>query len=99
MEEAEILKKYGRNGRLTQMPTKHEPRMAVLAWLATRFQMDVDYREREVNDLLSGQDVDYATLRRLLVDYRFLTRADGIYRRTTLGTENPASDTNNKTGA
>jgi ADP-ribosyl-[dinitrogen reductase] hydrolase len=80
MTEDEILKRYGRKGMLTHLPAKQEARLAVLAWLARPFQAGVDYREAEVNALLGGHEIDYATLRRYLVDYGFLTRAAGIYR-------------------
>ena len=79
MTEDEILKRYGRKGKLTHLPTKHEARLEVLAWVATPFQPGVTYREAEVNDLLRGQEIDHVTLRRYLVDYGFLTRAAGIY--------------------
>lgn len=81
MDEETILKKYGRKGRLTHLPAKEGPRLEVLAWFATRFEPGVDYPETEVNARLAGHDVDYAYLRRVLVDYGFLTRASGIYRR------------------
>jgi len=79
MTEDEILKRYGRKGKLTHLPTKHEARLEVLAWVAAPFQPEVTYRESEVNDLLRGQEIDHVTLRRYLVDYGFLTRAAGIY--------------------
>ncbi|MFN8468017.1 MAG: ADP-ribosylglycohydrolase family protein [Caldilineaceae bacterium] len=79
MTEDEILKRYGRNGKLTHLPTKHEARLEVLAWVAGPIRPGVAYRESEINDLLRGHDVDHVTLRRYLVDYGFLTRQGGIY--------------------
>jgi hypothetical protein len=79
MTEDEILKRYGRKGKLTTLPAKHEARLEVLAWVARPFTPGVTYREAEVNDLLRGQEVDHVTLRRLLIDYGFLTRQGGIY--------------------
>jgi ADP-ribosyl-[dinitrogen reductase] hydrolase len=79
MTEDEILKRYGRKGVLTHLPTKLEARLEVLAWVATPFEVGRTYREAEVNDLLRGHEVDHVTLRRYLVDYGFLTRAAGIY--------------------
>lgn len=80
MNEAEILKKYGRHGQLTHLPARHEARLEVLAWLAQRFEAGRDYREAEVNDVLRGEGIDHAALRRYLVDYGFLERGGGIYR-------------------
>lgn len=79
MTEDEILKRYGRKGILTHLPTKHEARLEVLAWVAGPIRPGVAYRESEINDLLRGHDIDHVTLRRYLVDYGFLTRQSGIY--------------------
>ncbi len=79
MTEDEILKRYGRKGVLTHLPTKHEARMEVLAWVASPIRADATYRESEINDLLRGHEIDHVTLRRYLVDYGFLTRQGGIY--------------------
>lgn len=79
MTEDEILKRYGRGGILTHLPTKHEARMEVLAWVAAPIRPGVTYRESEINDLLRGHGIDHVTLRRYLVDYGFLSREGGIY--------------------
>ncbi len=79
MTEDEILKRYGRQGTLTHLPSKHEARMEVLAWVASPIRPGVTYRETEINDLLRGHGIDHVTLRRYLVDYGFLTREGGIY--------------------
>jgi ADP-ribosyl-[dinitrogen reductase] hydrolase len=79
MNEEEILKRYGRGGILTHLPTKHEARLEVLAWVAGPIRSGVTYREAEINDLLRGHGIDHVTLRRYLVDYGFLTREGGIY--------------------
>ena len=54
MTEDEILKRYGRQGTLTHLPSKHEARMEVLAWVAGPIRPGVSYRESEINDLLRG---------------------------------------------
>ena len=79
MTENEILKRYGRKGILTHLPSKHEARLEVLAWVARAIQNGVHYREAEINDLLAGHEVDHVTLRRYLGDYGFLTREKGVY--------------------
>lgn len=68
--------------RLRSIPTRRRARAAVLMHLLSRFERGRDYPEREVNDILSAAHDDVATLRRELVDYRWLQRADGIYRVT-----------------
>lgn len=68
--------------RLRAVPTRRRARAAVLMHLLARFERGRDYPEREVNDILRTAHEDFPTLRRELVDYRWLQRADGIYRVT-----------------
>ncbi len=79
--EEEILSRFVENGRLTHLPTQHPKLIVVLQWLAEEFDVGVDYPERAVNEILDKHGSDYATLRRMLIDYQFLTRSGGIYRR------------------
>ena len=80
-EEAQVLSRFVENGRLTQLPTQHPKLLIVLDWLVQEFHPGVDYPERAVNEILDKHASDYATLRRMLVDYQFLSRSGGIYRR------------------
>ncbi|KUG57487.1 hypothetical protein AVL62_13345 [Serinicoccus chungangensis] len=66
--------------RLRSIPTRRRPRAAVLMHLLLRFERGREYAEREVNALLATAHEDVASLRRELVDYRWLQRADGVYR-------------------
>ncbi|QFG68114.1 DUF2087 domain-containing protein [Ornithinimicrobium pratense] len=66
--------------RLRSIPTKRRARAAVLMYLLLRFERGRDYPEREVNEILRTAHPDISTLRRELVDYRWLRRAGGIYR-------------------
>jgi hypothetical protein len=66
--------------RLRSVPTRRRARAAVLMHLLTRFERGRDYPEREVNDILRTAHDDISTLRRELVDYRWLLRDAGIYR-------------------
>ncbi len=70
------------DGRLVRMPTKRTKRLDLLDHLAQRFEPGRRYTEREVNALLVQVSEDTATLRRYLVDERFLDRADGEYWRS-----------------
>jgi hypothetical protein len=77
-----ILDAALRSGRLVQWPAKRSRRLVVLDHLAQRFEPGRRYTEREVNQLLRPVDDDTATIRRYLVDERFLDRADGEYWRS-----------------
>lgn len=67
------------DGRLTSLPARRPMLLAACAFLAERFERERRYPEREVNDVLAGDGPDPATLRRLLVDERFLRREAGVY--------------------
>ena len=86
-EDARTLRAFFDGERLKQIPAQRKKRVVVLRHLLTRFMPGREYGEREVNDILKVANEDYATLRRELVDYGFMTRDKGIYR---VATELPA---------
>lgn len=53
----------------------------ILKWLVQRFEPDVDYPERTVNELLQQSHWDSATLRREMIGYQMMQRQNGIYQR------------------
>lgn len=75
--ERKVLRDYTFNERIEQLPTKQKKLLVILRWLATKFQPDVKYTEREVNAILTQYHQDYAGLRRDLVDFGFLRRERG----------------------
>jgi len=64
-------------GRLRLFPAKRKMKLYCLFYLASKFEPERQYTEREVNDLLLSWHTfgDPATLRRELYDYRFLNRS------------------------
>jgi hypothetical protein len=68
--------------RLMSIPARRKKLLVVLGWLAEDFEPGARYAEREVNDRLLRRHPDFATLRRLLVDYGYMARDHGIYWRT-----------------
>jgi len=69
-----------KSGALSVIPASHRKRAVILAWLAELFE-DREYKESEVNDILTRHHWDCATLRRELVGHKMMVRRDGIYRR------------------
>ena len=67
------------DGRLKQIPTQRKKRDIILRHLATQFEPDRRYTEREVNEVLRAFYDDYATLRRELIDGRWMARDHEIY--------------------
>lgn len=75
--------RFIRRGRLIAFPAKRKNRLSVLAVLAETFHLNQEYTEDEVNRLLLRYYDDYCTLRRALVDERYLQRTPSgtTYRR------------------
>ena len=80
--DKKVVAAYFRDGRLTQIPIRQKKLLVVLNQLAQEFEVIRQYPEKEVNAILKRFHPDCATLRRNLVDYRFMARANGIYWRT-----------------
>jgi len=67
-------------GRIKQLPSKGMVKQEILVYLATQFKFDIDYTEKEVNEIIKTWHTfgDYFLLRRELIDYHFLCRtSDG----------------------
>lgn len=79
-EENDVVRAFFDGDRLRQIPASRKKRVIVLQRLLERFVPGQDYSEREVNELLKAAHDDFATLRRELVDYGFMSRDRGIYR-------------------
>lgn len=73
---------FDEDGRLHTMPRKQSRKLAVLDVIAARFVPGVHYLEVEVNLELMGIYADYVTLRRALIDFGLMDRADGRYWRS-----------------
>lgn len=78
-EQAGVLRNFVEGERLTQIPAQRSKRLAVLDFLAARFEPGRVYPERDVNCILRSWHGDYAALRRYLVDEGFLERREGFY--------------------
>ena len=74
-----VLKNFREGDRLKEIPASRRRRLAVLRWLAGRFESERAYREAEVNEIIERHHPDYASLRRFLVDEGLLRREQGIY--------------------
>ncbi len=74
--------------QLVTFPSSEKKYMIILRWLANKFEEGVRYPEKQVNEILGCHNEDYATLRRDLVDFGFMTREKGIYWRLS-----PAAET------
>lgn len=77
MEQKTKIEQFLDNsGKITQLPQKQKARVALLEYLAGKFDPDRTYSEREVNALCTEWHTfgDYFLLRRELVDHGLLCR-------------------------
>ena len=81
-DQAQVLRNYLVDGRLTHIPASRSKRLVVLDFLAGQFEPGRTYPEEQVNYVLGRFHVDYAALRRYLVEEELLERRDGFYWRT-----------------
>lgn len=75
--EIKILKNYTRHQKITQIPVKLKKLQVILRWIATSFEADKLYTEAEVNEIIKRFHPDYATLRRDLVEFKYMQRERG----------------------
>lgn len=76
-EARKVLRNYTSNAYITQLPRSQVKLLIILDWLGTKFERDVKYTEREVNDILLKHHEDFASIRRDLVDFGYLRRERG----------------------
>lgn len=66
--------KQGLSGALVSYPLKEKKRVAIIRHIATFFEANKNYTEKEVNAILKPFYEDYVLLRRHLIDYGFMDR-------------------------
>ena len=77
---SETLQKLMPEGRLITWPAKFKRQYIVIEEIARRFAPGIEYTEREVDAILKEiYPPDHCTLRRYLVELRFVYRNKGIY--------------------
>lgn len=79
-EQERLVRQLFRDGRLAQVPAKRKRRVGALLEVLRRFEPGRTYSEPEVNEVLRAVHEDVAYLRRELVNYHYLERAEGRYR-------------------
>ena len=78
--EQKVLRDFVKDERITSIPASHKKKLVILRWLMTKIPANAELSEREISTLLKEYHPDFATLRRELVDNKFMTREQGIYR-------------------
>jgi AcrR family transcriptional regulator len=80
--EAVVRRFFTADGRLNSLPAKQSRQLAVYDLIVQRFIPGVRYTELEVNRELMAIYDDYVTLRRGLIDFGLMDRANGQYWRS-----------------
>ncbi|MCA9838428.1 MAG: metalloregulator ArsR/SmtB family transcription factor [Trueperaceae bacterium] len=74
-----VMRAFFERGRLLQIPTQQKKLHVVLEEIAKAFDPDKSYTEREVNIIIADFHDDFATLRRELINFNYMTRSkDGM---------------------
>lgn len=81
-DQADVLRHFLVDGKLTHLPAARAKRLVVLDFLAGQFEPGRVYPEEQVTYILGRFHVDYAVLRRALVEEELLERRDGFYWRS-----------------
>lgn len=67
-------------GRLKTLAMKEKNRLIILEHISKKFKRGVKYAEKEINSILSDIYDDYASIKRYLIDYKFMERtSDGNF--------------------
>ena len=76
--DRKVLKTFlDENGRLIDFPAQQKKEEAVLRYIVKVFEPGRHYSEKEVKEILSQFNEDYARLRRDLVEFGFMKREGG----------------------
>ena len=77
----EVISRFFKYGRLTQIPTQRKKREIVLAEILKQFDFDREYDEKEVNEIILRYHEDFCTIRREIIAFGMMTRDHEIYKR------------------
>jgi DNA-binding transcriptional regulator YhcF (GntR family) len=83
--EKKVLSTFVDGETITQIPASEKKRMVLVRWVATEFDEDRDYPEKEVDAIIKRHHPDSAYFRRAMVDTGMMTRERGVYRKLPAG--------------
>ncbi len=79
--EKKVLSVFVDGDTITQIPASEKKRMVLVRWIATKFEEERDYPEKEVNEIIKRHHPDSAYFRRAMVDTGIMTRSRSVYRK------------------
>lgn len=75
----EVLSNFFKDGKLISIPVQRKKREIILKELASKFDFDKEYTEKEVNLIISEYHDDFCTIRREFIATKLFTRENMIY--------------------
>ena len=75
--DKKVLRDYTAEGRVPNLPSKVNKWQVILRWIATKFEPNKHYTEKQVNAILRDINEDYATVRRYMIDFGYMRRELG----------------------
>ena len=79
-----VLESYLDGIQIIRIPASRKKRFVVLRWLVRKFELNLIYKESQVNEIISNHHSDFATLRSELIGYQLMERENSLYWRLTL---------------
>ena len=77
-EQSKILSTYfkkGLDGQIDTFPSKEKRKLIILEHTLKRLDSNRIYSEKELNEILKTVYTDYVTIRRSLIEYKFMERS------------------------
>lgn len=74
-EMEKVLKTYIKEGKLTQFPSKEKKKIVILQHIIKDFEINKEYSEKEVNEIIEKYYFDFVTIRRYFIEYGFMERS------------------------
>ena len=73
--DTQNINKWIKDNKIQKIPKKENNKIELFNYIANlTFEKNVQYTEKEVNEKLKNFYIDYAILRRYMVDYKILSR-------------------------
>ncbi len=77
--EKSVLNHFIVDGKLKEIPVQQKKQLVVLRFFVKLFETGSQYTEKRVNEMLKQYHPDCASLRRMLIEFKFMARRKGLY--------------------
>jgi predicted transcriptional regulator len=67
------------DGRFKALPAQEKKLLAVLRHILNAFESGRRYTEKEVNEIIKPFNDDFASIRRHMIEYKFMARENSVY--------------------